>query len=171
MQARGRRRGARPTQCGDAPDLVMGMIAVVAVKVADDEHRERDHRCECSESQRGKEHDHSKDRQRRDEDQRKQSDHRELRHPDRLRDHEAGRRKLLLRALDRCARVLGHRVLTVPAASRMSFVTSAGCERYDAWDELIATVWALARLAMNRCAAGLMTSSWRPIRYHEGIVF
>jgi hypothetical protein len=42
---------------------------------------------------------------------------------------------------------------------------------YEAWDESISTVCACARLAMNRCAAGLITRSWRPIRYYEGIVF
>src|SRR4051794_21554023 len=50
----------------------------------------------------------------------------------------------------------------------MSFMTAAECETYEACDESISTVCARARRAMNRCAAGLITRSCRPIRYQRG---
>ena len=57
------------------------------------------------------------------------------------------------------------------AARRMNFVTAPGCEMYDTWEELISIVRACARPAMKRWASGLMTWSWRPMRYQEGMVF
>lgn len=57
------------------------------------------------------------------------------------------------------------------AAARPSRVTAPGCEPREAWEELIWTVCALARSAMNRSVAGGMALSLRPTRYQDGIFF